>query len=151
MLDNSAWDRAGDLLTDSDFYRFEHRHIYAAIGALWLVDAHAVRAVTDGADYGISAVWASCAGVVCVAGARGELPRPRLAIGIGVICLLGFVVLVPANGGSTPVISALAKLCSAITCRTPLCSHTNDKLRGIRPSRTCWPPSTTPRRPASWA
>ena len=34
LLDNSAWDRAGDLLTDSDFYRFEHRAIYAAIGAL---------------------------------------------------------------------------------------------------------------------
>ncbi|MCI4431253.1 MAG: replicative DNA helicase [Burkholderiales bacterium] len=34
LLDNSAWDRAGDLLSDSDFYRFEHRHIYAAIGAL---------------------------------------------------------------------------------------------------------------------
>lgn len=34
LLDNSAWDRAGDLLNDSDFYRWEHRHIYAAIGAL---------------------------------------------------------------------------------------------------------------------
>jgi replicative DNA helicase len=34
LLDNSAWDRAGDLLTDSDFYRYEHRHIYAAIGSL---------------------------------------------------------------------------------------------------------------------
>ena len=34
LLDNSAWDRAGDLLTDSDFYRYEHRLIYAAIGAL---------------------------------------------------------------------------------------------------------------------
>jgi replicative DNA helicase len=34
LLDNSAWDRAGDLLTDSDFYRYEHRIIYAAIGAL---------------------------------------------------------------------------------------------------------------------
>ena len=34
LLDNSAWDRAGDLLTDSDFYRFEHRAIYAAVGAL---------------------------------------------------------------------------------------------------------------------
>jgi replicative DNA helicase len=34
LLDNSAWDRAGDLLVDSDFYRFEHRAIYAAIGAL---------------------------------------------------------------------------------------------------------------------
>ena len=34
LLDNMAWDRAGDLLTDSDFYRHEHRLIYAAIGAL---------------------------------------------------------------------------------------------------------------------
>ena len=34
LLDNLAWDRAGDLLTDSDFYRYEHRLIYAAIGAL---------------------------------------------------------------------------------------------------------------------
>ena len=34
LLDNSAWDRAGDLLSDSDFYRYEHRLIYAAIGAL---------------------------------------------------------------------------------------------------------------------
>ena len=34
LIDNSAWDRAGDLLVDSDFYRFEHRLIYAAIGAL---------------------------------------------------------------------------------------------------------------------
>jgi replicative DNA helicase len=34
LLDNLAWDRAADLLTDSDFYRHEHRLIYAAIGAL---------------------------------------------------------------------------------------------------------------------
>ncbi len=34
LLDNSAWDRAADLLRDTDFYRFEHRVIYAAIGAL---------------------------------------------------------------------------------------------------------------------
>jgi len=34
LLDNGAWDRAGDLLSDSDFYRYEHRHIYSAIGAL---------------------------------------------------------------------------------------------------------------------
>jgi replicative DNA helicase len=34
LLDNSAWDRAGDLLTDNDFYRFEHRLIYAAVGKL---------------------------------------------------------------------------------------------------------------------
>jgi len=34
LLDNLAWDRAADLLTDSDFYRHEHRLIYSAIGAL---------------------------------------------------------------------------------------------------------------------
>jgi replicative DNA helicase len=34
LLDNSAWDRAGDLLVESDFYRFEHRLIYAAIAGL---------------------------------------------------------------------------------------------------------------------
>jgi replicative DNA helicase len=34
LLDNLAWDRAADLLSESDFYRWEHRHIYAAIAAL---------------------------------------------------------------------------------------------------------------------
>jgi replicative DNA helicase len=34
LLDNSAWDRAGDLLVDSDFYSHQHRHIFAAIGLL---------------------------------------------------------------------------------------------------------------------
>src|SRR5918996_3505885 len=34
LLDNGAWDRVGDLLTDGDFYRYEHKLIYAAIGGL---------------------------------------------------------------------------------------------------------------------
>jgi replicative DNA helicase len=34
LLDNGAWDRVGDLLVDTDFYRHEHKLIYAAIGAL---------------------------------------------------------------------------------------------------------------------
>jgi len=34
MLDNLAWDRAADLLTETDFYRHEHRLIYTAICAL---------------------------------------------------------------------------------------------------------------------
>jgi replicative DNA helicase len=34
LLDNGAWDRAGDLLHDGDFYRYEHKAIYAAIGLL---------------------------------------------------------------------------------------------------------------------
>jgi replicative DNA helicase len=33
LLDNLAWDRAADLLTDSDFYRYEHRLIYAPSAA----------------------------------------------------------------------------------------------------------------------
>ena len=34
LLDNTAWDRVGDLLAERDFYRHEHRLIYGAIGAL---------------------------------------------------------------------------------------------------------------------
>ena len=34
LLDNLAWDRAADLLTDSDFYRHEHKLIFAAIATL---------------------------------------------------------------------------------------------------------------------
>jgi replicative DNA helicase len=34
LLDNLAWDKCSDLLSDGDFYRHEHRHIYAAIGSL---------------------------------------------------------------------------------------------------------------------
>jgi hypothetical protein len=34
LLDNGAWDRMGDLLVDADFYRHEHRLIFAAIASL---------------------------------------------------------------------------------------------------------------------
>ena len=34
LLDNAAWDRVADLLVDSDFYRYEHRQVYAAVAAL---------------------------------------------------------------------------------------------------------------------
>ncbi|MBS0593939.1 MAG: replicative DNA helicase, partial [Proteobacteria bacterium] len=34
LLDNLAWDRAADLLNEADFYRYEHRLIFAAVGAL---------------------------------------------------------------------------------------------------------------------
>jgi replicative DNA helicase len=34
LLDNLAWDRAAELLSDSDFYRYEHRLIFGAIAAL---------------------------------------------------------------------------------------------------------------------
>lgn len=34
LLDNGSWDRIGDLLNDSDFYRYEHRLVFSAISAL---------------------------------------------------------------------------------------------------------------------
>ena len=34
LLDNLAWDRAAELLSDSDFYRHEHRLIFGAIAGL---------------------------------------------------------------------------------------------------------------------
>ncbi|WKB53641.1 replicative DNA helicase [Eleftheria terrae] len=34
LIDNGAWDRAGDMLSEADFYRFEHRLIYSAIAGL---------------------------------------------------------------------------------------------------------------------
>ena len=34
LLDNAAWDRIADLLVDADFYRYEHRTIFAAIASL---------------------------------------------------------------------------------------------------------------------
>ena len=34
LLDNNAWDRVGDVLIDSDFYRYEHRLVYAVVGKL---------------------------------------------------------------------------------------------------------------------
>ena len=34
LMDNNAWDRVGDLLTDNDFYRHEHKLIFTAIGKL---------------------------------------------------------------------------------------------------------------------
>ncbi len=34
LLDNAAWDRVNDLLTERDFYRYEHRMVFTALGAL---------------------------------------------------------------------------------------------------------------------
>ena len=34
LLDNTAWDRVGDVCKDTDFYRYEHRLVYAVCGKL---------------------------------------------------------------------------------------------------------------------
>lgn len=38
LLDNGAWGRVSDVLTDRTFYRFEHGEVYSAIGALVTAD-----------------------------------------------------------------------------------------------------------------
>ena len=35
MLDNSAWEKVADLATEADFYRPDHRLIFAAIRTIW--------------------------------------------------------------------------------------------------------------------
>jgi replicative DNA helicase len=35
LLDNGAWDRVGDVLIEGDFYRYEHRLVYAAWPSWW--------------------------------------------------------------------------------------------------------------------
>ena len=34
LLDNRSWDSVGDLLTEGDFYRFEHRLVFGVVGSL---------------------------------------------------------------------------------------------------------------------
>jgi replicative DNA helicase len=34
LLDNAAWDRVSDVLTEQDFYRYEHRAVFAAMSVL---------------------------------------------------------------------------------------------------------------------
>ena len=34
LLDNAAWDRVSDVISENDFYRFEHRQVFAALSLL---------------------------------------------------------------------------------------------------------------------
>lgn len=34
LLDNSAWDKIGDVLIDADFYRYEHRLVFSSVSTL---------------------------------------------------------------------------------------------------------------------
>ena len=56
LLDNQAWDRMGDLVADTDFYRDEHRRIYRQIRQLLEngkpADVVTVAEVLDGAGEG---------------------------------------------------------------------------------------------------
>src|SRR6218665_423399 len=46
LLDNNAWDRVGDLLVQSHFYRHEHQMIYTAIGVL-ITSSKPAAVITD--------------------------------------------------------------------------------------------------------
>jgi len=34
LLDNNSWDKVADLLVEADFYRYEHRLVFASISSL---------------------------------------------------------------------------------------------------------------------
>jgi hypothetical protein len=65
LLDNSAWDRAADLLTDSDFYRHEHQLIYRP-------SATGQRRQAGRRDHGVRAT-AACIGKADDCGGLGYL------------------------------------------------------------------------------
>jgi hypothetical protein len=109
--------------------------VYTGIALVWLVDAHAVRHVTDAPDYGISAVWAACMGVVCVAGAAGALRRARLATALGAGCLLTFLVLVPADGEISDFEHLVAFLAGAAVAARALHHERRGDAHALRPSR----------------
>jgi hypothetical protein len=108
---------------------------YAAIGALWLVDAHAARPVLDVPDYGISAVWAGCAGALAAAGALGALARRRLALALGAACLLTFVVLVPADGELSDIEHLVAFAAGATVAALALHHGRGAHRLAVRPAR----------------
>jgi len=45
LLSNAAWDRIGDVITDSDFYRADHRLLWRAITRL--VENGVIKSVVD--------------------------------------------------------------------------------------------------------
>ena len=109
--------------------------VYAGIALVWLFDAHAVRNVTDAPDYGISAVWAACVGVICVAGAAGELRRARLATALGAGCLLTFLVLLPADGELADFEHLVAFLAGAALATRALHHERRGDADALRPAR----------------
>jgi hypothetical protein len=121
---------------------------YAGIGALWLVDAHAARPVLQAPDYGISAVWAGCAGGLAVAGILGAPAHRRLALALGAACLLVFAVLVPADGELADVEHLVAFTVGATVAAVALHHGARAHRLPLRPARL----SSLRRRPppASW-
>jgi hypothetical protein len=108
---------------------------YAAIGLLWLVDAHAAQPVLQTPDYGISAVAAGCVGAIAAAGALGRLGRPRLALALGSACLLTLLVLVLANRELADVEHLIAFLAGATVAVLALHHGARAHRLRLRPAR----------------
>lgn len=91
LLDNLAWDNIADLLSQEDFYRYEHKMIYAALGALIsackpadviTVDEHLKAAGVGEACGGLSYLNALAQSVPSAANVRryGEIVRERAVL-----------------------------------------------------------------------
>jgi hypothetical protein len=108
---------------------------YTGIAVAWLADPRDVRPLVATPDYGISAVAAGCLGVVAVAGALGALPRGRLAAALGSAALLGFLVLIPADGELYDVEHLLALLAGATVAAAALHDASGAHRLALRPPR----------------
>jgi hypothetical protein len=107
----------------------------AGIGLLALVDPSDGHRIAAAHDYGISAIAAGCVGALAVAGALGAVPRPRVAVGLGVAALLACVVLIPADAELADVEHLVALLVGATVAAVAL--HHGVRAHGdpLRPIR----------------
>jgi replicative DNA helicase len=91
LLDNLAWDNIADLLSQDDFYRYEHKMIFTALGALIsackpadviTVDEHLKAAGVGDACGGLSYLNALAQSVPSAANVRryGEIVRERAVL-----------------------------------------------------------------------
>ncbi|MBH9553382.1 replicative DNA helicase [Inhella gelatinilytica] len=62
LIDNSAWDRAADLVSESDFYRLEHKLIFASIGRL-ITAGKPADVITVNEDLGMQGKAEDCGGL----------------------------------------------------------------------------------------
>jgi len=62
LIDNSAWDRAADLIVEGDFYRLEHKLIFTSIGRL-ITAGKPADVITVNEDLGMQGKAEDCGGL----------------------------------------------------------------------------------------
>ena len=62
LIDNSAWDRAAEVVQEGDFYRLEHKLIFAAIGRL-ITAGKPADVITVNEDLGMQGKAEDCGGL----------------------------------------------------------------------------------------